>query len=442
MPLQRERLPPWTLSFLDDAKGDSSFDACSFYTLVLYGDRAAVCAISDEWQARYDEDGPYRYRQPYLDRLGALAWSLWAEIPEDLRYGIVITAILDLQLHIRDHAEWLADSAITDACEGGNLTPWKRPPRAGLYGAWYPGRRAQRRLNSPRFMRDYARRWLQGDYHALRDKIRRYARTTVARGQNWHEIDLRIGELIEAQRPSTMPEPAWRHALTRRVAAATGAKIRPLRGRARKRNRKPLIKAATFAADLIGPRAVGAFIRGEVVDLRGRELTFHVKRARSLYWNDHGCLSIGVSATDGPRLGTLCWYVEATPTLDQLAAIALHVESGSEREILAISNMTTITSDGVGHPLVMERMASTIDVIRDGIAHGARPEQGLRPRANPAYPRGRPPGRNMIDPYTLRRERRAQYWAATGPKWVEAVALIVAGPRAPKLLSGRLMAVA
>lgn len=438
----RERLPSWALSFMDDAKGDGSFDACSFYTLALYGDRAAVAAIADEWHSRTDDRGPYRYRQPYIDRLEEAAWALWPMVPDDIRYSIVITAILDMQLHIRDHAEWLADCAMQDACEGGNLKPWRKPPRAGLYGAWYPGRKAQRRLNSPRFIRDYARRNLTQDYVALREKIRRYARTTRSLAVNWQEADMRIGEILEAQEPSTIPDPPWRRELALFIAGERGIKIRPLRSRERKRARRPLIKAANFAADLIGPRLVGAFIRGEPVDLRGSELTFRVKRAaRNLKQSGHGCLAIGVHATGGPALGTLCWYVENTPTLDQLAAIALHVESGTEREILAISNMTTITSDGINHPLVMDRMAAVVDLIANGMERQRLPEMLPQFGRNPAFPRT-PMGRNRIDYTVLRRERKAQYWAATNAKWIEAVAVVVAGPRAPKLLSQPLMEVA
>lgn len=414
---QAERLPEWVAHYLDDLKASLAFDPISYYTLMLYGDRAllseAVVRIH-----RYDlatESRNYTLlRQQLFQTCIDHADELWPRVPLAVKRGLIRSSVLDAALHVREAAQMLACWAMTDACEGGCAQPFHRPPRPGIWGSWMPGKRAARRLRSPRFIRRYV--WAQGDVAARRTVLKRMAGLIIGQECGGAADEEAFYALIEGQQPSTIPQPDYRAGLLRMLAATHGIKVRKLTARELRRRRRTTARAALFAASLIGARAVGAFARGEVVTLRGPELTFGVRRAQSIHHVGHGALELGVKATDGPALGTACFFIEKTPCLDQLGAIALHTESGTEREILAIANMITVRPEGADHPLIVHR----------GRAEAERTRARLQ-NVNRAYqPRGRL-YRWDHQPEAIRVAREEAYWTATGAIWENALATALLG---------------
>lgn len=57
----------------------------------------------------------------------------------------------------------------------------------------------------------------------------------------------------------------------------------------------------------------------------------------------------------GVELGGLCLYFEDTPVLDQLAALAMHVQAGEERDLVADGNLYSVTQYGLSHPILVGR---------------------------------------------------------------------------------------
>lgn len=406
---QSERLPPWVTTYLDDMKVAGEIDPVSVYTLMLYGDRQFCAGRAEAFAQRFGNPEHFSIRRTRLvNELIAHADTLIPHIPAPVWAGLLRSAVVDLNLTIRETAEWMCGWAVEDACEGGASLPFRRAPRAGLPRSWWPTKKAQRRLRSPRFMRNYM--------HTLKE-IPRYCETArrafrLIAGQRIGTYEEEVGffDLLERQGDSTLPVPNHRRQLLN--WASEQGLVQFVKGRKKKRlqhvRRKKLSRAATFAAELLGPKKVGEFIRGEYVEIQGQDLTFLVGRqTQHLEQCGHGCLSIALKATmSRTPLGVICFYIEGTPVLDQLAAIALHAEAGTEREILAISNVVAVTSAGADHPFMMERRTAALAAV---IQNPPDPEP-----EEPPLVLGRP----YHDARDIWERRRAWYWEETGQQWV------------------------
>jgi hypothetical protein len=108
---------------------------------------------------------------------------------------------------------------------------------------------------------------------------------------------------------------------------------------------------------LIGASQVGAFAQGQTITLPGQALSLEIARGRSVTTTGHGALDVGLCAPDGTRLASVCVYFDKTPALDQLAALALHLNAGEETAVLDTGNLFSITAAGAEHPLVKQHMA-------------------------------------------------------------------------------------
>jgi len=413
---QRERMPNWVASQLDDSMASMEIDAISFYVLMLYGDRRFLAGIVDQFNQREitvigDRTSNENVRPKMIDQFLAHADELWPRVPDEVRHGLIRAAVLSFLLQIRDAAYWLAEWAVGDMCEGGYAKAYRKPPRPGLWRAWMPGKKMARRLKSPRFIRNYVRRCSDtARRRAMAQRMKRMAQGTKVGTREQEEA---FFELLENQDDSTLPVPEYRIRLIQEVYGRTSIRSDRSSRREKKRDRRKLIRAANFAASLIGPKDVNKFIRGDAVVLRGKDLTFAVEKQRSIDAVGHGCLNIAVKATGGPTLGSICFYIDGTPCLDQLAALALHVESGAEREILSVANMITVTTEGVNHPFLQGRAnPETIEV-------DVAPQRPLEIRS-----RGR-----VVDynPDQLREQRREMYWATMGHYWQREVANAIMG---------------
>jgi hypothetical protein len=406
---QRERLPEWVEQYLDEAKMVGEVDPISFYVLQLYAERTQLSAIVNQFHLA---TAP-RNRYFFADLFVAIADELWPVLPLPIKRGLLRYAFLDLNLMIREAAEWIADWAMTDQCEGGARKPYNRAPRPGLYSAWFPTKRAARRLRSPAFMR----RYMAGtkEFPRKRWAARRVLGLLETYGMGSRGEQLAALAPLQEMVPSTMPQPEYRRELLEWAVKQAGGRILPNTRRYRKPGQRRINRAALFAASLLGAQEVSKFARGEPIKIVGPQITFAVqKRVARLAQAGHGCLDISMKATNGPLLGTLCFYIEETPVLDQLAAIALHAQAGVEHEILAIGNLITVAEEGLDYPLIQERRATAL----------AAAIQNPEPFVLDVRAGGR---RWDYDPNRLRQERRERYWAEWGELWTAVVAEYVLG---------------
>ena len=182
-----------------------------------------------------------------------------------------------------------------------------------------------------------------------------------------------------------------------------------------------------MAASIVGLPSVGDFNAGIPVVLTGRELGFAVSKDGPIMRKGHGALNLwAIHPTELTPLAKICWYVEDTPALDQLAAIGLHTESGTEGEILAISNIIATTAAGRDHPLIMaKRAAAMTEFVEIALPSLAERNPSFRVQGRPA---------RTYNPNEVRRDREAAYWAEMGSCWVEALARRVLGREAPHYL--------
>lgn len=115
-----------------------------------------------------------------------------------------------------------------------------------------------------------------------------------------------------------------------------------------KRNKqKVLKKSAAFLSTLIAPNDVSMFVGGKEIRVEGHRYVFVLSKDNILSTN-HGAISIKVHDKDTDRrLFNLCWYVQDTPALDQLAALAMAVRAGDEDEIIRVGNMLRVDQSAI-----------------------------------------------------------------------------------------------
>ncbi len=110
----------------------------------------------------------------------------------------------------------------------------------------------------------------------------------------------------------------------------------------RKKNQKVLSKSARFLSRLIGTNDVAMFVKGESITIRGNRFAFQIKK-NDILSSNHGALRITIrdNQSDIDMFG-LCWYVDATPAMDQISALVMAVRTGNENDIIRIGNAFSI----------------------------------------------------------------------------------------------------
>ncbi len=145
-------------------------------------------------------------------------------------------------------------------------------------------------------------------------------------------------------------EPRYRHDYDPETGTVNMVRVkRDLAAEKRKRNarRKVAKKSANFLSRLIGQPQTSLFIGGEAIEVEGERFTFSVRK-NQLFSLDHGALKVEVLERQSKdRLFGLCWYVDKTPPMDQIAAMILAVQSGDEEEIIRIGNKLSISYENV-----------------------------------------------------------------------------------------------
>lgn len=362
--LQTSAIHPEDLYVLDCCCEDDTIDAGTSVVLRLYGDRSIIrdCVANTPVAI-----GPYPWRQSIGERMMGYADQIIAELPTSRRGELAACSLIHMH-HIRiSTSEYLACAAISDMVEGGWCQSYKRPPQGWGTDRLYPYFKDYRRLHSPQWIRRYVKR----DDEAQR--LRRFARRVLDRASAV-PMDMVRGDIssFEADFTAVKERQRERDRLFRSSMAlgldfedaanlAHGsdkservlAKAIKLARSTLKRGRRVLKRAARTAECVVGRDAVSAFARGERTVVMGETAGFAV-RARNLHASGHGAVEIDVLSPDQKTLGELCFYIEDTPALDQLTAIALHCAAGCENEIIETANIISVTAAGAGHPLLMK----------------------------------------------------------------------------------------
>ena len=369
---QTTELPDQTEHFLDGAVEASELDMGSRMVLIVYGDRERINGIVEGQHVLPAEDGVVYMdcaqgrrriieRQQKGEALMAYASELLADLDPLHRAGAALLGTAGLRTVLDGLAKCFAGWAIEDSCEGGALEPFSRAKLTFYQHEKRdraPSKKAGRRLHAPKWVRRYV------DHHAkegpagmrqLWNVIKaRPSETGVDPDAAWTVFDedyARMRDRLRQRERVMMARIMTEGAITPRPRKITYKEKAALR-----QKRKVAVRSAIFAAGLLGVETVSAFASGRTVHLTGQEAVLQIAKRGSIYAGGHSALEIALLDTKREKLADLCLYVENTPAFDQLAALALAMEAGEERELIATANLTKIAPAGVDHPLLKGRM--------------------------------------------------------------------------------------
>lgn len=418
--------------WLDESVEAGELDAGSRMVLLIYGERPRIDAILEgtHWLpcdagittsgTAFDKYTNKRNRK--AAQLAAYASELLDQLDPLHRHGAMLLSVARLRQGIDGMASVMAYWAIEDSCEGGCMQPFDRKQ----YGQRQlerrdrkPFRRVNRQLHDPKWIRRYLNTisepaQMRAVYGVLRQRRASLVDTCQDTEPAWSIFDAdyarqRAGfdarqrqayDRIMATPAEPIPDIAVRIKLSRKDRAI------------RRQSRKIAVRSALFAAGLIGASSVNAFVSGRPVYIDGHEAVFEVSRRYSVHLKGMGAIDINLMDKDRTKLAGLCLYVEGTPALDQLSALALAVQSGEEREMIATANLLNITPDGAGHALLDGRQE-----YRNEIMTRLREAAGT-------------PAVSLIiyhDARSAREARNSAYWQETGGMWIDTLGKYVFG---------------
>lgn len=379
-------MPPDVAYFLDSALEHGELDAGSHVVLNLYAPRGDLMRIVDR-DYKHDGQPSIAPRLSICGDLTAYAGRIIDRLSPSKRGAIALAGLQHIKGEVQSLAWCMATWAIEDEIKGGCLKPFHR--RWTRFGARYElSPKQHRRLYGPNWVRHYVK--TNDDSRSLRKK------GFMACGRL---AGIEISDVRAAANEITMAIEAQHEGFRRHneraihAMAICGQKL----DRAATRKRRRIIKRATICAKSILPHGMlSDFVAGRSVMLDGETLALEVARVGSCASLGHAGLSVtAVDLRTRKRLASLCVYHEKTPSLDQLTALALAMQSGEESDIIHTANLSRVTDLGLAHPLIAER----------GRAHMERP---WRPRDE-------------------RAEKNEAYWLETKPLWIATLGVFVLG---------------
>lgn len=421
---------------LDSAAEAGEIDACTASVLRLYGcerDLERIVrshSVSEaEMVADVVENGVRRTgamiswrgrRESMAARFVALADELFFQIDAPLRGALLWDGLGSLRAAALSMANVLSAWALVDEVQGGCLENFRRGRHVALDRHHSPHRRAWRRLCSPSFVRRYVRRSselgpLRGSADALR---RRLAATPTACVRDDHSVWCDLEERLATWRAEHQKrlEDEDRQFWQRSILTETTAEKRRLGKRLpallERRRRSVLRRAAATAASVIGPAAVGALARGELIELEPcDDLVLRVRPRRGLASRGHGVLDVAAHAPGGELLAELCVYQDGVPALDQVVGLALMARSGLAGQVIDEANLTLVTEAGAEHRVVGARHRRALESDQFRAWHDRRHERARDRR------------------WTHDEELAwcRQYWAKTRALWVDATEVAAMG---------------
>ncbi len=355
MDVQTIELAPEIQYFLDCAAEGEEISGATHVALNLFGDRKAVMEIVDRDAGGFH----WKRRMVKCEELDAMAFAMIADAPDDIREALTAIALLSAFRRAESSAQVMSWWNFEDSVKGGCLQEYKKNRLCDEM--YYPTKKVRRRLYAPSAIRRYVKQT-----ETVHNGIVPYQRRQAARinALPWpasqaarHGIDHLHSEQRDAIRRANAKRIAETKFLNELAAKRQAESGERLNGIARP-TRRMLARAAAFAISLLGAATVSDFVHGKAVDIPGQHMTISVARSHSLAAIGHSALDITVKAPDGTPLCKLCFYIDKTPALDQLAAIAMFVQAGEENEIFGTGNIFAVTDSGKTHPLLAERLAN------------------------------------------------------------------------------------
>jgi hypothetical protein len=390
--------------FLDGAQECDELDGCTAMVLRLYGNDEEALSLIDE------PDSPqfrgYRHRRQICLRLCEMADGILEQLPSKRQQGLAWTGLVSTLRMVDELAETLSNWAIDDEIEGGDMVPFRRHQRAknGI-----PFKRTSRRLRAPRFIRRYVRQ--NAPEHA--DHLRALA-----------AISLRRASIFGAAEDRSIMQD-WR------VQINAGRPREPREKKRDRRARKVVLRSLRTAINIVGDDMVRAFLRGEPIQLAGRESMLVVKKRGSLADRGPGCLSVGLADRTGVMLADLCTFVENTPTLDQLSAFALWMRAGEERQVLSTANIVSLEAAASDHPLIVQRRQEQIATAADDLRRLQQIDPEMIERIRTVLAKPKHPFVRQLS-YEEQRARNNAYWEETKEWWRESLLTFVFGRAAKR----------
>lgn len=423
---QKTELPHETEYFLDGACENLDMDHGARMVLIVFGDRKRIDDIlegREKWDGWAQEDGAYdrvetsarfaRFKAKRLakcDQLTAYADELLAQLGPVHQVGAQTTAVQGLLTRLRANADHYSDCAMTNSLEGGNLANFS-DRKYSFYEHERRDRRPTKRLKrilySPAFVKRYVAMREESGY------MRRLWHTLARRGapactKNEIEAALTVFDAAYEQHRARVD------AAQRRALEAFSAEIRAAKDPAKRRAPYRIVKqermvakrAALFAAGLLGASTVSAFAAGHPVHIEGERMVFEAQRRGTIHRSGHAALHLSVLDKSRTKLAELCFFIDGTPAIDQLAGIALAVKAGEEQDILSTANITKVAPAGVGHELLGARAKPN-----DEAPIRAMWDNGV------IVPAG--------DRNAVRRARNQTYWRETKDLWIDTLGVYV-----------------
>ena len=384
-----------TECFIDNAVENASIDMGSRMVLIIYGDRPKIESIVAGQHIIPADDGVIYMDAQYntwkgkraqkSEMLMDYASELLAQLEPIHRAGAMLLGTAGLRNEVNGISEIFSAWAIADSCEGGCIKPYNKTKyawrqREKLDHA--PFKRTNRRIHSPKWIKRYIAAADESNqmrtlWHAL--KARNEARPACLDANGaWHVFDADYAKQRERFKAKE------RAAFAQIMAGGTRPGMPKLeQQKIWRQKRKVAARSALFAAGILGAGTVSAFAAGLPIDLEGHHSVLQISKRSTIHSAGHGSLDIALLSKEKTKLADLCFYIEKSPAIDQLAALALAMQCGEDREIIATANVVKISPSGIGHELLPGRQL--------------------------------PIGRNQI--YNARELRNSTYWQETQQIW-------------------------
>lgn len=352
--------------FLDSAAESGEMTAACTAVLGLHGDARRIAAIINDRVL-----GPgcgHRTRRGLCARLSGYGYELLAEMPEQRRAGFLAIGLSGALHWTAEIVHALTSWAYEDMTTGGALENFRSIPRCDHRYRATKG--VARKLHAPGWIARYVR--LNDTVLEARDVVRPLLEMCRATIPDPHHLEISADferqmsafRLVWAKTergPDYIGAPgfdaptlsSYEH-ITRDTPISRPKPYLVLE----KKQRRVIGRAAVMAAAIIGSSAVSAFARGEPVVLPGSDIDLKITRIASSASIGHGRLGVSVLDRGGEHVADLCVYIDGTPALDQLTALALHMQAGLERDVIETANVIRYGAAAADHPVFKERVAN------------------------------------------------------------------------------------
>lgn len=336
--LREVGLPPDIQHVLDSALDADDITGFTHVALNLYGSVSAVSSIVDRDRGR----GRWSQRGGAMAlELDEYAHGLAAQLPERDQRRMVASALVREPAALFSLAKVLAGWNFEDSTCGGALFAFKPHPRTRRNGA--PRGQLRYRLTQPACIRNYVQRLRceSTDHH--------FELARRLRQRPWPDHPSEADELqsyfeqqrlrLEARRRDQMR--TWTHKLQRPKEV--------------KAQRKMIARSAAAAETILGSDQLRRLLAGKALRLRGEHLVFRIQTA-DVSSIGHGGVTVRLEDDTGADLAGLCLYFTDTPALEQVSALALHLQTGGEQEMISTGNLYGVTAAGAANPVLNRRL--------------------------------------------------------------------------------------